>query len=165
MEYQYRIATDQDMDGLQKLGLNAYGQFKDIFTEENWIRLHTFLTSENTYPDLLSKSVCFVCEKSRDIIGMAFFISKGNPTDIFHTDWSYIRMVGVHTDFSGKGIGKQLMQKCIDRARETGENVIALHTSEFMHAARHIYENMGFKRDKELERRLGKMYWLYLLEL
>lgn len=165
MEYQYRIATDEDINGLQKLGLNAYGQFKEILADENWLKLHTFLTSENTYPDLLSKSVCYVCETGQDIVGMAFFISNGNPTDIFQSDWSYVRMVGVHTDFGGKGIGKTLMQKCVEQARETGEKMIALHTSEFMDAARHIYENMGFRQVRELETRLGKIYWLYLLEL
>ncbi|MDQ6477635.1 GNAT family N-acetyltransferase [Dyadobacter sp. LHD-138] len=165
MEYKYRIATHEDMDGLQKLGLNAYGQFKEVLTDENWIKLHASLTNENMYPNLLAKSVCYVCETGEDIIGMAFFISNGNPTDIFQADWAYVRMVGVHTAFGGNGIGKRLMEKCIERARETGEKIIALHTSEFMDAARHIYENMGFKQARQLEAMLGKRYWLYLLEL
>lgn len=165
MEYKYRIATHEDINDLQKLGLNAYGQFKEVFTEENWNKMHTALTHENTYPDLLSKSTCFVCETDQVLVGMAFFIPKGNPTDIFQANWAYLRMVGVHTDFGGKGIGKQLMQMCVERAKETDEKILALHTSEFMHAARHIYESMGFIQVKELEARFGKMYWLYLLDL
>ena len=96
---------------------------------------------------------------------MAYVIPKGNPTDIFQEDWSYIRMVGVNPNYNGNGIGKRLTQLCIDHAKETGENVVALHTSEFMDAARHIYESMGFKQIRELEPRLGKRYWLYQLEL
>jgi len=161
----FRSATDNDIPQLQKLGLNAYGQFETVLTEENWKKLNSILLSEKTYPDLLSKSLCFVCEENEKIIGMAFFIPKSNPTDIFHENWSYVRMVGVDTEFAGKGIGKKLMQLCVDHARQTEEKFIALHTSEFMEAARHIYEAMGFKQIKELETRLGKMYWLYVKEL
>lgn len=74
-------------------------------------------------------------------------------------------MVGVNTAYAGKGIGRRLMEICIDHARKTNETKVALHTSEFMDAARHIYENMGFVRIKELDSRLGKRYWLYLLDL
>ena len=161
----YRIGTLLDKEKLQNLGLNSYGQFKNLLTEENWNKLNSFLTNENSYSDLLSNSKCFICETNNEIIGMAYLIPKGNPTDIFSADWSYIRMVGVNTEFGGKGIGKKLIQMCIDFAKETNEGIIALHTSEFMDAARHIYENIGFKKIKELEPRLGKKYWLYILEL
>ena len=50
-------------------------------------------------------------------------------------------------------------------ARQNGENIIALHTSEFMDTARHIYESVGFKVLKEIDQRLGKRYWLYKLDL
>lgn len=165
LEYIYRNGTIEDLEQLQKLGLNSFGQFRDLLTEENWNKLKASLSSESTYTDLLAKSNCFVCEKENEIIGVAYLIPKGNPTEVFHEDWSYLRMVGVHTEYAGKGIGKKLMQICVEHARNTGENFIALHTSEFMDAARHIYENMGFVRIKQLENRLGKRYWLYLLQI
>jgi ribosomal protein S18 acetylase RimI-like enzyme len=161
----YRTGTLHDKEKLQNLGLNSYGKFKNILSEENWNRLYSFLTNENSYSDLLSNAACFICETRDEIVGMAYLVPNGHPTDIFQSDWSYIRMVGVNPAFEGKGIGKKLTQMCIDFAKETGESVIALHTSEFMDAARHIYENIGFKQIKELEPRLGKKYWLYILEL
>jgi ribosomal protein S18 acetylase RimI-like enzyme len=165
MELKYRIGTITDKDQLQKLGLVSYGQFKNVLTEENWNKLNTFLTAEDSYVDLLKKAKCFVCEDKGEIIGMAYLVSKGNPTDVFQEDWSYIRMVGVNPNYSGKGIGKQLTEMCIDFAKETNEEVVALHTSEFMDTARHIYESVGFNQIKELEPRLGKKYWLYQLEI
>ena len=165
MEYKYRIGTIEDKEKLQKLGLTSYGRFKEVLTEENWNKLNAFLTAENSYLDLLLKSKCFICETNSEIIGMAFLVPKGNPTDIFHTDWCYIRMVGVNPEYGGKGIGKKLTQICIDYAKETKEKIIALHTSEFMDVARHIYESVGFKQTKELEPLYGKKYWLYKLEI
>ena len=156
--YNFRNATIADNVKLKVLGLNSFGQFKDQLTDDNWEKLEKILANENTYLDLLSKSTCFVCEFDNAIIGMAFFISSGNPTDIFQGDWSYLRMVGVDTAYGGNGIGRYLIQICIDYAKETGEKNVALHTSEFMEAARHIYENMGFHRIKDLEPRFGKKY-------
>ena len=164
-EYTYRNATIADQEQLKIIGLNSFGQFKDQLTPDNWEKLEAYLISENTYPDLLANSTCFVCEHENKVIGMAYFIARGNPTDVFQEDWSYLRMVGVHKDYSGKGIGRQLIEICIDYARKTGEKAIALHTSEFMDSARHIYESMDFCRVRELPERLGKRYWLYLLEL
>ncbi|MFV8347199.1 hypothetical protein [Flavobacterium sp. ZB4P13] len=36
MELKYRIGTLEDKEKLQKLGLDSYGQFKEILTKENW---------------------------------------------------------------------------------------------------------------------------------
>ena len=161
----YRDANAQDIPGLQKLALISYGQFKNILTEENWDKLRTHITNQNLFPDLLKTSKGFVCEYENEIVGMAFLVPKGNPTDIFQEDWSYIRMVGVHPHFSGKGIGKMLTQMCVEFAKSSNEKVVSLHTSEYMNAARHIYESLGFKQIKELEPRYGKRYWIYKLDL
>jgi len=165
MNYQFRKGTLEDKEKLRLLGLNSFGRFRNILTDENWNKLRLYQTAENTYPELLAKSTCFVCEENNEIIGMAYLVPSGNPTDIFQENWCYLRMVGVHTEHGGKGIGKKLTQMCIDFARNTGEKIMALHTSEFMNAARHIYENSGFKQLREIEPRLGKKYWIYTLEL
>ncbi|MEJ7673413.1 MAG: GNAT family N-acetyltransferase [Chitinophagaceae bacterium] len=165
MEHRYRIGTLEDKKKLQKLALNSYGQFKEVLTKENWNKMNSFLTAENSYTDLLSKSKCFVCEKRDEIIGMSYLVPRGNPTHIFHKDWSYIRMVGVNSEYGGQGIGKKLTHMCIDFAKETNEKIVALHTSEFMNTARHIYESIGFEQIKELEPIYGKKYWLYKLEI
>jgi ribosomal protein S18 acetylase RimI-like enzyme len=161
----YREGNFDDVAELQKLALLSYGQFQNTLTEENWNKLRAHITNENLFPTLLKTSRGFVCEHGNEIIGMAFLVPKGNPTEIFQEDWSYIRMVGVHPNFGGKGIGKQLTQMCIDFARSSNEKIVALHTSEYMNAARHIYESLGFKQIRELEPRYGKRYWIYKLDL
>ncbi|TDE17335.1 GNAT family N-acetyltransferase [Dyadobacter psychrotolerans] len=164
-KYTYRTATSSDSEKLIEVGLKSFGQMKDQLTDSNWKRLEAYLTAENTYPDLLNKSTCFVCEHHDGIVGMAFLIPSGNPTDIFDENWSYLRMVGVNIEYAGAGIGTALTRMCIDHAIKTNEQTIALHTSELMNAARYIYEKLGFKKIRELDARFGKRYWLYLLEL
>ena len=45
---------------------------------------------------------------------------------------------------------RSLTRLCIDKAKETGEKKISLHSAEIMYAARHIYETEGFKKIKSL---------------
>ncbi|MEP7196095.1 MAG: GNAT family N-acetyltransferase [Saprospiraceae bacterium] len=164
-ELKYRTATEADLKQLQQLGVISYGQFQSILGDENWEIMKANKNNDDTYLSLLKIATCFVCEDKNKIIGMAFLIPSGNPTTIFETGWSYIRLVGVHPNYEGKGIGKKLTQQCIDTAKISGEKVIALHTSEFQNAARHIYENLGFVKLKDLDLIFGKQYYLYTLQL
>lgn len=164
-EFKYRTATISDLKQLQQLGLLAYGQYKSVITHENWEKWETGFNNESNFSNLLNIATCFVCEVENEIIGMAFLIPSGNPFLYFPAEWSYIRYVGVHPNFEGNGIGKKLTQQCIDLAKTSGEKTIALHTSEFQNAARHVYENLGFIKQKELEPVFGKVFYIYTIQL
>jgi ribosomal protein S18 acetylase RimI-like enzyme len=60
---------------------------------------------------------------------------------------SCIRMLGVDREARGNGVGRALVQRCIDRSREAGKATVTLRTTRPMKAARHLYESMGFERD------------------
>ena len=160
----FRKGTIKDKDQLQALGVLAYSQHQSAMTPENWRTYNSFMSNPETFTYLMSTSTCFLCEHENEIIRMAFLVSNGHPTEMFEEQWSYIRMVGVNPNFEGKGIAKRLTKMCIDFAKETNENFMALHTSEFMNAARHIYEGFGFQVVRELAR-YDKKYWIYLLNI
>lgn len=161
----YRVATIKDLQELKELQIAAYSPYATLMTAENANNFISVLKDEGKLVSLLSHSKNFVCVDEGKIIGMAFIVPHGNPWKVFKTEWSYIRMVGVHPDHQGKGIAKKLTSMCMQFAKETNEKIIALHTSEFMDAARHIYESVGFKKVEEIEPVFGKKYWLYLKEL
>ena len=165
MNLKFRLGKLEDIKQLRAIALLSYGAFEKELTPENWDKFHKNLDSEDFYTKILQIAKCFVCEIDDKIVGVAYFVPSGNPTAIFESDWSYLRMVGVHPDYQGHGIGVQLTQHCIEYAIQTNEQIIALHTSEFMDAARHVYEKLGFKKIKELEPLFGKKYWLYHMAL
>ncbi|MCW3121890.1 MAG: hypothetical protein JWQ38_1382 [Flavipsychrobacter sp.] len=107
----------------------------------------------------------FVCVDGELIVGMAYLVRKGNPTHVYPAYWCYVRMVSVHPEYRGNGICRQLMKQCIAKAIENGETVMALHTSEIMNDARHVYESMGFQLVKELTPVFGLRYWLFRLDI
>ncbi len=160
----YRKANSFDFDKLKSLGIESYSEFSKVLTSTNWNKMNSFLESNANLTMLIKQSTVFVCEKESDIIGMIYLVPSGNPTELFQENWSYIRFLGVNTEFRGNGIGKKLTDLGMDYAKETNEKYIALHTSEFMDSARAIYEKRGFKKTKEIEY-LGKKYWIYLFEL
>ncbi len=158
---QYRKGNTADVAFMQALALAAWGRFEPLLTKANWQLLYQNLNSPSTYLSLLEKGEAQVVEDGDRLVGMAFWIPSGHPDAIYQADWSQIRFVTVHPDYSGKGMGRKLTEWCVEMAQQNNDHTIALHTSEMMDNARHIYESMGFIMVKELEPRLGKRYWLY----
>mgnify|MGYP002628292279 CR=1 FL=1 len=165
MNLNYREGTSADKAQLKALAVLSYGQFEQVLTQENWEILNTNLKADSSYSGILEIAKCFVCESENNIIGVAYIVPSGNPTQVFDAAWSYIRMVGVNPAFRGNGIAEKLTQHCIDYARHHDEQIVALHTSEFMDSARGLYERMGFERIREIDPLFGKRYWLYQLKL
>jgi ribosomal protein S18 acetylase RimI-like enzyme len=162
----YRQGKTDDLKKLKELAINSWQQFRNELTDENWHTLYKNISNNQTFTDLLASSYCFVCEtEHREIIGMAFIVPSGKQHDIFEKEWAVIRFVTVNPAFGGQGIGKQLTEMCIEWAKQNNEKTIALHTSEIMNSARHIYENYGFTILREIEQRLGKRYLLYTLDI
>lgn len=62
---------------------------------------------------------------------------------------SGIRMLAVHPDAQGHGVGRALVDDCIARARGLGHVALMLHTTPWMRVAHHLYESAGFTRCSE----------------
>ncbi len=163
--YSYRKADPGEWDKLRDLTLRAYGQHAQTLGQEGWLQMQKGLLQRETYTNLLSFATCFVCESEAALVGMVFLIPSGHPAFVFEKDWSYIRLLGVDPAHCGAGIGRRLTKMCVEEAQSKGERILALHTSEFQDAARHIYDSMGFRRMRELDPIYGKRYWLYLRRL
>ncbi|MFD1316020.1 GNAT family N-acetyltransferase [Namhaeicola litoreus] len=161
----FRRGNSNDLEQLKELGVRSWIQFKEELADKHWNDLYKTLSNWETYADLLKISDCVICENNEKIIGMAFLVSKGNPTEIYDEKWCHLRFVSVDPEYRGNKIGEALTSMCIEIATENNEQTMALHTSEIMHSAKHIYQKLGFKIYKEIDQRLGIKYWLYTLEL
>lgn len=162
--FSYRIGNQNDLSPMMELTLLAYRQYKNILSPAHWQEMETNLSNKNLLPELMERGRFFVCEVGNQIIGMAILVPSGKATSLFQANWAHIRLVGVRPGSEGKGIGRKLTEMCVNFAAESGENFVALHTSEFQDAARHIYESMGFKKHREF-RVHDKKFWIYLRKL
>jgi len=68
----------------------------------------------------------------------------GNEAEPLAPGEAHVRMLGVAPGARGRGIGRLLMDACIDWSRRAGKTLLTLNTTERMKAARAMYESMGF---------------------
>jgi ribosomal protein S18 acetylase RimI-like enzyme len=58
-----------------------------------------------------------------------------------------MRMLAVAPEWRGRGIGRKLVEACLERARAAGKTELRLHTMDVMVPAAGLYRSFGFERD------------------
>ena len=74
----------------------------------------------------------------------------GNESGPLEPGQAHVRMLGVAPEARGRGLGRLLMDACIEEARRAGKTVLTLNTTERMKVARAMYESMGFTRTDDV---------------
>jgi ribosomal protein S18 acetylase RimI-like enzyme len=147
IEIKLRDARCDELGIIAKLFVAAYQEYKDFMPADRWDWYR------NDMMDVRSRmpnSELIVAEVRNKIAGAVTLFPQGSNNG-WPAGWAGIRLLAVHPDYRGRGIGRGLMDECIRRCRERGTKTIGLHTTELMKVARAMYERIGFERIPEFD--------------
>ena len=160
MSLTIRRATIEDAEIIAQI---AWQSFYDAFAdhpknapEDLKSYMDEAFTAKAILAELTDKdSIFFVAEIENKIVGYAKLkqnsceegISGENPIEL-------CRLYSL-SEFIGKGIGKTLMLKSLEFAKESGHDVIWLGVWEYNHRAQEFYKKFGFEKCGEHIFQLG----------
>lgn len=157
-----RAAKGDERDGVIRLMFSAYDEFKPFLTPENW---QTMMFNLTRVIQDAREGELLVAEVFGELAGTVTYYSPG-PKDYTRVpaEWAVIRALGVQPAWRRRGIARLLTDECLRRAHEDRAPTVGLHTSVLMHAARRMYEDLGFVPQSEFTH-LGVGFTVYALSL
>jgi ribosomal protein S18 acetylase RimI-like enzyme len=146
-------AEPRDLDEVEALVKLAYAEFKGFFPETAW---SAWMDNIGTVVHAETGLILAVLESGK-IVGVVKFYPDAAASNMGY--WppgaAAIRILAVHPAYRGRGLGRRLVQECLDRARSLRIPALYLYTGVFMEAARRLYESLGFQRTPEYDKNPG----------
>ena len=101
---------------------------------------------ETNFDDFTSlrppKGIIYMVETEGNVVGMGALRE-------LEEEVGEIKRMYIRPKYRGRGLGKKLLKKLIEKAKEFGYSTLRLDTADFMTVAQNIYRSIGFKEIEE----------------
>lgn len=169
--FHYRLATASDWGQIAAVTQEAYAQYELEIMEDCRASFQQGMRS--VLATSTSDMEWWVAETDHGISGAVLFCHPG--TTLQALDGSTVtlalpeaRLLSVSPQARGLGLGRTLMQICIERARDIGAQALVVRTMPEMDAANRLCQQMGFVKRTEAGARSGPLErlvdYVYVLE-
>jgi ribosomal protein S18 acetylase RimI-like enzyme len=144
-----RPCTPDDVDTIIQLGIQTFTEtFGDVNTKENMERyLQSTFTREKIEGEFREVgSIFFLAEGNGIPVGFARLRESKKPSQLAEFSALEIERLYAVKQCIGKGIGKLLMQSCLDYGKRTGFEIVWLGVWEHNIRALEFYAKWGFEK-------------------
>ena len=134
-----------ELDDAGALMVAAYTEYQSPLPPPMW---RAYEAEIRDVRGRLADSALIVAEDAGRLVGAVTYYEDGTrePHGKWPPSWAVFRLLAVHPDARGRGVGRLLTDECLGRARDAGRTAMGLHTTSLMTVARTMYERMGFVR-------------------
>lgn len=140
-----REARDDELDIVASLLVDAYSEFAARMAPDAWSSFAQDIA--NVRGRALDAELLVALRDDR-IVGT---VTRYPDWRGAQKDASAVRMLAVPPDERGTGVGRALMQHCIEVARDEGKDRLVVAVTQEMEEARDLYDRLGFRRDPGLD--------------
>ena len=142
-----RLITPEEYDALGDLTVSAYQRLSEGQSLGGY---------EEELRDVAARArdseVYVAIDNGMVVGGVTFVPSSDNAMSEFSDPHAAgVRMLAVSPEFQGTGVGRALLERTVERARELGRRRLLLHSTPVMVVARAMYERHGFARLPEID--------------
>lgn len=161
-EYTIRDAYPNEFSKIGELMVNVYSHLDGFPSKNEQPNYYKMLANIGSLTEQPKTKLLIAISSSGKISGgvvyfgdMKHYGSGGTAT--LEKNASGFRLLAVDPAARGKRLGKLLTNACIKMAKDEKRNQMIIHTTKAMQRAWNMYENMGFKRSKDLDFLQGEL--------
>jgi GNAT superfamily N-acetyltransferase len=156
-----RDARTDELSRFLPLVIRGWMEYAEALGPENW---SVMCASMSRFDPARDGGRVFVAEVDGELAGCVIYYRPGASDGvIFPREWASIRLLTVLPEARGLGLGRALMERCVEAARADRAGTLGLHTEERMTVARGLYVRMGFRPDADLKPKYGMPRWRFAM--
>ncbi|MDT7830741.1 GNAT family N-acetyltransferase [Flavobacteriaceae bacterium S356] len=154
--YEFREANSTEFESLGALMVKVYSQLEGFPSEEEQPDYYQRLREVGVFTSY-PKAKLFVAVSEKGVVDggvvyfgdMRFYGAGGEAT--INQNAAAFRLLAVNPEIRGKGLGKGLIDSCLEQAKKDGHRSMVIHSTKTMMVAWKMYERMGFRRFTEID--------------
>lgn len=157
-----RDAAPEEFQEIGKLMVTVYSQLAGFPSKEEQPNYYQMLANIGKLTENPGIRLLVAISPEGKIDGAVVYIGDMNyygsgGTATSEKNASGFRLLAVNPKTRGKGIGKLLIQTCINLAKNASQVQLIIHSTKAMHIAWEIYEKIGFERSVDLDFMQGEL--------
>ena len=145
-----RPVRPDELEAVAALTVAAFQQYAPLVSPAF---LRDWMSDAGRIGPRLERAEVLVAEHAGALAGTVTLYRNGEGYWMaeWPVEWATVRLLAVDPAARGLGIGRALVEACLERARALPAATVGLHTAGFMAAAQGLYESLGFVRVPSLD--------------